>query len=132
MSSCERQTEAADSAERRFNEIKQQLAILCRRSRSRIVPRSHERPCRWYPTEVRRPDSEYYFTDAGAWEFIADRIEAGDPVEEIVLDHPPGKSGFVMKIPGVDANLVIYVKLELGGGIVFGRSFHYSEKPEDE
>lgn len=73
---------------------------------------------------------EDFFTDASAWEFIASQLEAGHEVEEVTLEHPPGKKGYVMRIEIEAGAPRLYVKLELGSGAVFGRSFHYSEYDE--
>lgn len=68
------------------------------------------------------------FSDAAAWEFLANRIEAGDEVCEETLRHPPGKVGYVMLIRLEPTRPILYVKVQLGAGVVFGRSFHYSER----
>lgn len=65
------------------------------------------------------------------WSFIAAAIAAGAPVDVIELRHPPGKRGFVMKLPGV-GDVVIYVKLQLQSDIVLGRSFHLSSTGEED
>ncbi len=75
-------------------------------------------------------DSEgRYFTEDGAWEFVADALNAGHEVEEIVLRNPANKKGYVLILPGVEPVSEIYVKLQLGSSDVLGRSFHVS-KPE--
>lgn len=87
------------------------------------------RPTRWQPETVRNPDSwaNGAFTDDTAWDLIASRLEAGEPVEEVALRKPPGAKGYVMKISlGPDVCL-LYVKLQLGPKKVFGRSFHCDE-----
>ena len=65
------------------------------------------------------------FTEDGAWQFVADLLDAGQPLTEVALEKPPGKKGYVMKIP-VKGWRPIYIKLQLGSGQVFGRSFHHS------
>ena len=70
-----------------------------------------------------------YFTDAAAWELIADKLEEGHPVEEVSLRKPLGRKGYVMKIHLGGDDPPVYVKLQLGSGKVIGRSFHYSEHP---
>lgn len=67
------------------------------------------------------------FTEPGAWEFIAEQLEAGRPMLEIKLDTPAGKTGYVVMASGGEKRPDIYVKLQLGSGKVIGRSFHYSE-----
>ena len=68
------------------------------------------------------------FTPAGAWEFIMELLKDGHPIEAIELDFPPGCTGYVLKVPETAKQAEIYIKLELGPGGVWGRSFHYSEK----
>lgn len=112
-----------------YPEIRRQLISLARQKHCRVVAFSRERPVDWRPTQIINPEVGLPFSDAGAWEFIAQQLEAGQPLTEIVLDKPPGKSGYVMIIHLVDERPSLYVKLELGGaGKVFGRSFHYSER----
>ena len=45
-----------------------------------------------------------------------------------MLDRPPGKTGYVLKIDLNPGRPQLYVKLELGSGVVIGRSFHESER----
>ncbi len=66
------------------------------------------------------------FTEAGAWEFIAIQLENGHEVNEVTLDKPPGCTGYVLEIAGEDGQATIYIKLEIVGTKVYGRSFHYS------
>ena len=77
---------------------------------------------------MRNPVSELDapFTDSGAWDLIAARLEDGHDVEVITLDNPRGKTGYVMKIELAPAAPRLYVKVQLHAGRIFGRSFHYS------
>ncbi|MDE0226857.1 MAG: hypothetical protein OXP28_17240 [Gammaproteobacteria bacterium] len=68
-----------------------------------------------------------HFTDADAWEMIATRLEAGHHVEVVELRKPPGRNGYVLMIEVGPDEPAIYVKLQLGTGVVIGRSFHYSK-----
>lgn len=67
------------------------------------------------------------FTPVGAWEFIAALLEGGHPVDEMALDKPPRATGYVIKATGT-SNRTIYIKLEIVGPNIHGRSFHYSTK----
>lgn len=87
-------------------------------------------PTKWHPTSLRDSNGEP-FTEDGCWHFVADAIEAGVAVDEIVLRQPAGKRGFVMKLAGHDG-VTIYVKLQLLADKVLGRSFHESVGDEDE
>ena len=69
-----------------------------------------------------------YFTDAAAWDLIASKLEEGHEVEPVQLREPPGRTGYVMKIELEAGKPMLYVKLELGSGRIFRRSFHYSER----
>ena len=67
------------------------------------------------------------FTNAGAWEFIASKLDEGHDVEVIDLRKPLGTKAYVMKID-IDPNArMLYVKVEFRAGKILGRSFHYSE-----
>ena len=108
-------------------DIRHQLVVLIRKGRydARF---SRERPTEWEPTRVRNPEGSIdgFFTDQTAWTFIADRLDQGEYVQPKVLDKPPGSKAYVMKIAiGSDVPM-LYVKLQLGPGKVWGRSFHYS------
>lgn len=106
--------------------IRRDLLILVRR-RDVITEFSRNRPTVWRPDQVRNPDGvlDQYFNDETAWELIAQKLEAGHPVEEIELKKPPGKKGYVMKIQLEPDQPLLYVKLQMGSGKIFGRSFHY-------
>ncbi|HEY2931062.1 MAG TPA: hypothetical protein VGK99_04895 [Acidobacteriota bacterium] len=67
------------------------------------------------------------FTDVGAWEFIAELLEADHPIEIVKLAKPQGRTAFVMKVEMGNEYPRLYIKLQAGSGQVLGRSFHYSE-----
>ena len=91
---------------------------------------SIDRPTDWRPGQVRNPNGilDTHFTDAAAWEFIASRLEDGQPVEIVELRKPAGATGYVMKVHIEPDRPQLYVKLELGSGKIIGRSFHYSDR----
>lgn len=68
------------------------------------------------------------FTNHGAWELVASKIENGHQVEIIELEKPKGKTGYVMKIRLESSVPALYVKLELHRGWLLGRSFHLSDR----
>lgn len=115
------------------DEIRGQLEALARSRRTRTREFSPDRPCDWRALGMKHPKGNgETFTEDGCWEYIADMIGSGAPIEEIVLKKPAGKKGYVMLLPSGDDSNLIYVKLQLGSGIVIGRSFHYSETPLGE
>lgn len=109
------------------DDIRKRLALLCRSGRKRTSIFTKKRPNRWSPTSICRPGSIDPFTEAGAWEFVADCLDSGVDIEVITLDKPPDKTGYVMLVP-CDHGEEIYIKLEIVGDMVVGRSFHVSEK----
>ena len=108
---------------------RRQLAVLARRSHARVTAFNTERPTDRRPGQVRNPDGvlDTFFTDAAAWEFIAERLDDGHPIETVELRKPPGATGYVMKIDIESDRPQLYIKLQLGSGKIIGRSFHYSE-----
>jgi hypothetical protein len=72
------------------------------------------------------------FTEAGAWLFVADCLDGADLLEEVVLRKPPGKLGYVMKVRVLPDHDLLYMKLQLGAGKIIGRSFHYSQRDDDD
>jgi hypothetical protein len=109
------------------NGIRRQLVLLAGSRRTRTSVFSAARPTHWEPASVRRPDSGEAFTPDGAWTFVAELLERGVDVEAIVLEKPPGRTGYVVTCDGW-AGEEIYIKLELCSGMVVGRSFHVSTR----
>jgi hypothetical protein len=105
-----------------MDDIRRQLVILCRRCRARQLgwPRD------WRAHQVTDPRSGAPFTEPAAWDYIAEVLEQGHAYEVLILDRPPGAKAYVLKIPQRPDVPEIYVKVQLGAGIVIGRSFHYS------
>jgi hypothetical protein len=109
-------------------ENRRQLARLARQKKRRRIPR--ELPCSWLPGTVLDPGSNQPFTDAGAWELIAQLLDdfEGQAVRVQTLDHPAGVVAYVMEYPLPLRNL--YIKVHYGNGpSILGRSFHYSDYP---
>lgn len=109
------------------DDIRYQLVLLAGSRRTRTSIFSAARPTHWEPASVRRPDTGEAFTPDGAWTFVADLLERGIAVDTIVLDKPPGRTGYVVLCDGWVGEK-IYIKLELCSGIVVGRSFHVSTR----
>ena len=108
--------------------IRHQLMTLSRRKGAQINENHPKRPARWHPRQVHNPNGIIHttFTDASAWEYIADLLESGHPVEVIELDKPPGAKGYVMHSQIEAGKPNLYIKIQLGAGKVIGRSFHYT------
>jgi hypothetical protein len=118
------------------------MSEACQQDRSELVRRALSRktrlstfsdkaPTKWHPTSLRHPADGVPFTEDNCWDFVILAITGGAPVEEIVLRHPAGKRGFVLKLVGYEGT-IIYVKLQLLADKVLGRSFHESSGHEDE
>lgn len=69
------------------------------------------------------------FTDDSAWEFIAEKLAAGHPYEDVLLDKPAGNRAIVLHIDLPGGTVPLYVKVEIGAANhPIGRSFHLSYK----
>jgi len=103
-----------------------QLIANCRKSSGRFLgfPRD------WCPHKIPNPEfAGFYFSDASAWEFIADTLQSGHTYSVIELDNLRGDLAitFVIALPSCVQPL--YVKVQVGvGGKAIGRSFHLSER----
>lgn len=109
------------------SEIRGQLIRLSGSRRTRLTAWTPARPTHWAPASVIDPQTGDPFTEESAWEFVIAALEDGEDIELVTLEKPPGKKGYVMKLPG-NGGCTIYVKLQLGGGVVIGRSFHVSDR----
>jgi len=104
-----------------------QLALVCRTPNLRINPPDIDIANGWLPLTVTDPVTLSLFTDASAWEFIADCLVGGvavrhkppsalhdDNAYELVASPPNGRRG-------------IYMKVALRGDVkkLVGLSFHY-------
>lgn len=103
--------------------IRQELLRLCKESRSRTSVFSREAPTHWVPWKLYDPETGEAFTVNGAWLFIERALANGCQLQTIELDRPKGKTGYWFH--GTDPfGTRIYVKLQLGSGLIIGRSFH--------
>lgn len=108
--------------------------LLCRLASSRRTRRnefSASLPCEWRPLQCNHPEHGMFFTDAGAWDFICELLDANEPMVEVALDVPAGGTGYVMKPSGGPGKPKLYVKLQIHQNAVLGRSFHYDEPQPD-
>jgi hypothetical protein len=112
-------------------EIRRQLIVLCQSERTRAVGMPPNYRSKWQPRAVRHPESGEPFSPVEAWHFAQHNMEQGCEIEAITLSLPPGKTGFVIHAAGY-AGEMIYIKLQIVGSRVIGRSFHVSEKPARE
>jgi len=105
--------------------VRREIAALARQKKCRDCQWTKQRPTEWRPHAVRDAGGEF-FTDAGAWELLADLVEGGHPMREVVLRHPPGKRAYEMKVQLRQDDPELYIKVALGSGTVIGYSFHES------
>ncbi len=101
--------------------------ISCARMARRRSTRALGWPRDWNPGGVCDPrQDQTVFTEAGAWEFIADLLDDGCEVETKLLDSPPGGKGYVILTSGGAGKPDVYIKFQVIGNRIFGRSFHYT------
>lgn len=106
--------------------VRRHLLVLARRKSAWDVVFTKARPKEWRPGSVIDPSSNQPFTNQGAKDFVVGLLESDHPLEEITLDTPPEKKGYVMRVGTKSGR--IYIKLELGSGKIIGRSFHYDKR----
>lgn len=108
--------------------VRHQLIKLCSSKRSRSSKFTAKAPCDFNPGKVVNPEgSGEPFTEEGAWLFIVSCLERGEPLDANTLQKPAGRTGSVMLVPGASGQPAIYIKLQLGSGVVLCRSFHESK-----
>jgi hypothetical protein len=74
----------------------------------------------------------FYFSDSGAWDVIADRLEAGVEFEVITLKTPAGASAIWFEVQLHTGRPPVYVKVQLGySNKAIGRSFHHSHSSKE-
>lgn len=108
------------------NEIRNLLLRRCQSPRTRTHQFSANRPTHFAPGEVICPVTQEAFTPAGAYEFICKHLASGIEIEQIELDKPAGKRGYVMLAEA--HNGTVYIKLQLLSEHVVCRSFHLSNR----
>ncbi len=103
------------------------LIVTHIRARRRLLPHFKQMPTDWCPGKVRNPTSGMYFTETGAWARIAEFVDDGGQITEIILRKPKGEVAYTMLIDLHDGGPPVYVKVMLAGDHVIGRSFHPSK-----
>lgn len=107
--------------------VRRTLIQRCGSRRTRGSSWSKKMPTEWNPEQLLHPNrTREYFTEDSAWEFIQVLLEANCPIEVKELDQPPGVAGYVIIVKGHPPTDKIYIKLQLTGDKVWGRSFHES------
>ena len=110
--------------------IKRQVAELAKQKNKRIIGSYPSDPSRWYPTTVIDPRTGSPFTDAGAWDYIAEEVVKNkNTLREVFLKAPIGKPGYELFIKEYKA---VYIKVRMANGKIIGRSFHYSTPATNE
>ena len=105
--------------------LTEQLAGLAGDPATRVVGHPPTDPAKWYPTTIIDPRSGKPFTDAGAWDFVAEMLVGDNRVNIQSFDTPPNETAYTMNIPTTAG--IIYIKVRMGKGRIIGRSFHYSD-----
>jgi len=110
---------------------RKELARLARNKATRTTAFTPQQPTEWRPYQVQNISESAafipYFTDDGAWLFLADLLENGHEVIVKALEVPPGATGYEMHVESGSHLPRIYIKIQQGHGFVIGRSFHYDE-----
>lgn len=108
--------------------MRELLELACRLPERRINPPEIDIANHWEPYTVTDLSSLSRFTDAGAWEFIADCIKGDCPIRYKPMSalHPDHAYEAVVVPPY--GNRGIYMKIAIRPPIrrIIGLSFHYA------
>jgi hypothetical protein len=100
------------------------LAGLAAQARCRKSAFTMQRPCEWDPDHT-YSRANYSYTPAGAWAFLCELLLSEIPIYLTTLDKPPGASAYVFFLPPEKNWPGIYIKFEIAGPGLYGRSFHH-------
>jgi hypothetical protein len=107
-----------------WQKTRREFARLARRKNLRRNDWTKKMPCDWAPTQVENPRTGMPFTDAGAWELIAELLDGNHEFTEVTLRNPPGCLAYETRVC-LQANYAeIYIKVQHLAGNIWGRSFH--------
>lgn len=110
-----------------LDSVRKELVQLLADPRKRLAGGAAKLGHRWHPYAVTDPLDGTPFSPNGAWEFCRDLLQRDHPLEAIELKQPKGAWGYVMRIDLRDDNPQLYIKLQIHGQTVIGRSFHYDD-----
>jgi hypothetical protein len=116
------------SGDDKENLIRSLFAVRCRDPLLRTDGRKLQIANRWEPFTVRHPELHAVFTEAGAWDFIADCLEGGEKLNSLPPTQKfPDYAIYMLHAP-VSGGRRIYIKIALRQelNMVIGVSFHYS------
>lgn len=85
-------------------------------------------PCDWAPQSVWDARFDMYFTSEGAWSYIIEVLESGHRFTPTTMDKPPNTIAYETVIDRGLGLPPLYIKVQILGGKILGRSFHNSVK----
>ena len=103
--------------------LRREMANMCASKRTRSEAFSTAQPTEWRPTDAIDPTTKAPCTSSAAWSLVEQYVRGNGPIIPVLLKKPPGRTGYTFHLRDGDGNR-IYVKLQIGSGKVFGRSFH--------
>ena len=105
-----------------------ELLRLSKRRSCRNTAFSPKIPCDWAPQTVWDTRFDRCFTQEGAWNYIIELLESGHRFIPKAMGKPPNTIGYETVIDRGPNLPPLYIKLQILGGTIFGRSFHNSVK----
>lgn len=112
--------------------VRKTLAAACLDRKRRTHEWTPQIPTEWQPEDVTNPFTigdgltGVPFTPESAWRFVHSLLEQGVPLQEVDLEKPPNRKGYVMQVPL--GGRMLYIKLMPWSNGVYGRSFHWSDR----
>lgn len=113
-----------------WDQVCSDLLRLAKRRDCRSTHFSPAIPCDWAPESVVDTRYDMYFTSLGAWSYIIDLLESGHRFTPKPMDKPPNTVAYETVIDCGPNLPPLYIKLQILGGKILGRSFHNSVKKQ--
>ena len=111
-----------------LSEKRKELARLARQPTLREIPFGTEFPTKWWFGKVIDPRTGKIFTQAGAWDFVAETAEDRKiKITEREQERPTGCKAYQWVVDTAHGKK-IFIKVILGNGKILVRSFHSSDE----
>ncbi len=99
------------------------MARLCQSRKTRREAFTTKQPTEWKPSDAIDAATQQPCTLDGSWRMVEAYLLGTGAIKAVLLKRPPGRTGYWFHMYDHDGNR-IYVKLQMGSGLIFGRSFH--------
>jgi hypothetical protein len=111
-----------------WEQVRGDLLRLAKSRTCRSTAFTPKVPCDWSPQSVWDTRFGMLFTSEGAWNYIIELLESGHQFTSKAMKTPPNTIAYETVIDRGSNLPPLYIKLQILGGRILGRSFHNSVK----